>query len=180
MWPHIEINKGTQNFGCKILNSITVEEGMCVESHLSRQYSNTKLKNVQQGLPDCTCPFVWFIYLCYLLLWFCYSLSASLLSHISISEFTWVFVNNMVWCSYPFGCFCNIKKNLWEIFTLVLFHKQFRAHKNKVECSFEYLLFFVSEHRTFKISHNKNWSQVHSKQWKMWAVSHSFLHFLYI
>jgi len=61
------------------------------------------------------------------------------------------------------GVFAILRRIYEKFATLVLFHKQFRAHKKKLECSF-YLLFFVSEHRTFKTSHNKNLSQVHSKQ----------------
>jgi hypothetical protein len=33
IWPHIEINKGTHNFGCKISNGLAI---ICVWNHISQ------------------------------------------------------------------------------------------------------------------------------------------------
>jgi len=131
---------------------------MCVESHLSRQYSNTKLKNVQQGLPDFTGPFVLVIYLFVLLI----TVVLLFIISIFVKSQLYLFLNLheflvIMWCGIciSLGVFAIFRRICDKFSTLVLFHKQFRAHKKKLECSF-YLLFFVSEHTTFKISHNKN------------------------
>jgi hypothetical protein len=118
---------------------------VCVESHLSRQYSNTKLKCVQQRLPDFTWPFVLVIYLFVLLI----TVVLLFIISIYVKSQLYLFMNLheflvIIWWGIhiSLGVFAILRRIYGKFSTLVLFHKQFRAHKKKLECSFEYLLFF--------------------------------------
>jgi hypothetical protein len=149
----------------------------CVWNHICQDSIVTQSwRMFSKGCQILQAPLSWlFIYLCYLLLLLLFIISifvkSQLYLFLNLHEFLVI-----MWCGIriSLGVFAIFRRICDKFSTLVLFHKQFRAHKKKLECSF-YLLFFVSEHTTFKISHNKNLSQ-----WKMCDVTCSFSHFLYI